>query len=327
MSVVSSESTLSLEEQDTPHNVLLKSLEPFSKDKSFEVTNGSLIAFSDTGLPGTVIKAACGETKEGFTHVGLAVIARPSEVLKIVQESITSGGLSQRKKKYHQAQLADIIGYYNHLSPRYESIIPQKEEVDVFCFEATGSVNEIMRRLKSRVKISPLSAIVATYKGDVCIRPLREALPFNLLRPILVKELGLSYVKLVHLMDLVKSARNTNTKLSSEEWFCSELVSHIYKQFGVITLNGVLSKNVVPFQFQSDRTDSDLLKGKARTERYIKHYKPTYIKLKQLKKKSKNRAKGYKVGKYLPFQLICESQEQLSQEIASGSQSSDDQAE
>lgn len=293
---------------DHPSSVWMRSLEPFSKTKDFEVTNGSLIAFSDTGLPGKIIKAACGETQEGFTHVGLAFLARPSEVLRIVQESIASGGLSKRKKKYHRAQLTDIIGYYNNLTPRYPSMAPQREDVDIFCFEATGSVGEMTRRLKSRVKISPLSAVVASYKGDVCIRSLNEPLPFEPLRDILVKELGLSYVRLIHLMNLVKSAKNTNTKAVTDEWFCSELVAHIYKQFGLIPVNGVLSKNVVPFQFQSDRLDSDLLLNKAHREHYIKRYKPTYYRLKQMKLKAKNRAKGYKVGKYLPFQLNYEQQ-------------------
>lgn len=281
----------------------LKSLEPLTREREIPVTTGSLIGFSSTGLEGKIIKASCSDSAQGFSHVGLAIVARPSEMLRIVEESINHGGLSTRKKKYHQAQLQDILGYYPQLTQHSTDSQSSREERGVFCFEATGSAQETKRGLKARVKLSPLSAIVTGYKGDVAIRPLENPIPLEDLWPVLVSELGVSYVKILNLGQLVNSAKNKNTHKEDGAWFCSELVMHIYRQFHIVDTHGVFNENVVPFQFESWRPDSDLIKNKAGKEQYVKRYKDTYEKLRARRREAKNRAKGYKIGKYLPFSL------------------------
>lgn len=277
--------------------VLMRSLEPLSDQEEIVVTNGSLLGFSDTGIPGQIIRAACRDTRGGFSHVAIALVARPSEILQIIRDSKKEGGLSRRKKKYQREQLNSILAYYPQLQGKKKTIDPRADSPDLFCFEATGSVSDVKRGLKARVKLTPLSAVIANCKGDVYVRSLNKAIPMEDLREDLVKHLGASYIRLLKLGVLVKSSTNKNTKTDDSQWFCSELTAYIYMKNHVMDSGVTLPSNVVPAQFLAGRP-SDLLVGKASDNFLIKDFRETSEELNNRAREAKNLAYAYDKGKY-----------------------------
>lgn len=273
---------------------------PFlKKSLEFKVTTGSLLGFSDYGLIGKTIKTCSIDTHNGFSHVGIAIVAYPLEILRIILESINQGGLATRKKKYQIYQQKALLDYFPYLKNLDMPSFPQ-EKLEIFCFESTGAADEVVKGLKPRVKINLLSKVAASYKGDVCIRPLIKPIPLSALQHLLVKELGVSYEK--KLLQLLGATKNRNKHEDSSSWFCSELVAHIYKTYKIIENPIILANNVTPQQFSS-WYDTDLIQGRAESEQYIKEYKKECKKYKKIKKQIKNKITAYKTGKYLPFSI------------------------
>lgn len=295
-------------------SVTVQVQDPFSDQvQEIIIPNGSLLGFTDPGVIGRVIQACSTDAQRGFSHVGLAITGVPSEMANIVRASIVEGGLSSRKKKYHIAQLEALTTAYPYLkiylraaahnkleSPKILELL-KSEKNDVFCFESTGSPSEVLRGIAPRVRLTPLSTIVANYHGDLCVRPLNEGITLRDLQPVLAKELGVSYEKKVS--QLVGSTKNRNRKEDSTSWFCSELVAHIYKMFHRINDPLILANNVTPNQFQS-WFEGDLLRGKAGPEFYLREYNKTLDGFKEQIVALENRVQSFKNGKCSPFRVL-----------------------
>lgn len=298
---------------DHEDSLVVRTLGAFlDESRTTSITTGSLLGFTDPGIIGKSIQACSTDSKRGFSHVALAVVAKPSEMMSIIQASIREGGLSTRKKKYQTAQLEAMIGPYpylkefvrlkkgHHPSNALRERLAQ-EKNDVFCFESTGAPDEVLRGIAPRVRVAPLSSITAHYRGDLCIRPLNERIALNDLQPVLAKELGVSYEKKV--LQLIGSTKNRNRIEDSSSWFCSELTAHIYKLFGVIDDPLILANNVTPSQFQS-WSEGDLLRGKAGDECYLREYVKERNAYKEQKISLKRKMKDLKNGKWAPFRII-----------------------
>lgn len=277
------------------------------------IPNGSLLGFTDPGFIGQAIQACSTDAHSGFSHVGLAITGLPSEMMNITLASIKEGGLSLRKKKYHTAQLDVLTTTYPYLkvylhaarkgkltSPTIQNVL-RAEKNDIFCFESTGSPEEVLRGIAPRVRLTPLSSIVANYHGDLCVRPLNEEITLSDLQPVLAKELGVSYEKKI--LQLIGSTKNRNRKEDSNSWFCSELVAHIYKLFHRINDPLILANNVTPNQFQS-WFEGDLIKGKASSEIYLREYNREIAAYEEQFADLRHKMKSFKNGKWPSFQIV-----------------------
>lgn len=277
------------------------------------IQNGSLLGFTDPGVIGRTIQTCSTDTRSGFSHVGLAITGLPSEMMNIVLASIKEGGLSQRKEKYQKAQIETFTTTYPYLkiylqaaltdkleSPKVQELL-NAEENDVFCFESTGTPDEVLRGIAPRVRLTPLSSIVSTYNGNLCVRSLNEGIALSALQPVLAKELGVSYEKKI--LQLIGSTRNRNRKEDSNSWFCSELAAHIYKLFDRLNDPLILANNVTPNQFQS-WFEGDLLCGKAGDEIYLKEYSRELQAYQEQMASLKHKVKSFKNGKWPAFQIV-----------------------
>ncbi|MDR0625377.1 MAG: hypothetical protein LBF72_02940 [Holosporales bacterium] len=246
--------------------------------RPIRIFNGSLIGFSQLNIIGKAIRFLSNDSsKKGFSHIGIAVIARPSDVVRMICESAEGGGLATRDKKYTIEQLEIMREVYPYLWASdgnkselkdwvNSTLASQDETPDVFCLEACGTPGEVFRGLGPRVKITPLTKVVDNYNGGVCVRSLHEPLASDQLRVAIVRNLGISYEK--SLKQLFNSVTGGNTEEDGSSWFCSELAAHIYKQTNVFA-DGKLANNTIPKDFSS-ASETDLLRGKATDEMWVK---------------------------------------------------------
>ncbi|MDR3285404.1 MAG: hypothetical protein LBS83_01830 [Holosporales bacterium] len=235
--------------------------------RGINITNGSLLGFSDSTIVGRIIRYLSDDQKYGLSHVGMAIVAYPSQILEIIRKASEKGGLSKRDKKYTQAQLKVMYEAYPYLENVVNGKYPEDEVLDLFCLESSGNAKEVLKVLFPRVQISPMNQIVSGYDGNVCVRVLNEAIPMSELEQEIIKNLGISYEKKV--FQLLNSTSDGNKKEDNSSWFCSELVAFLYKTCGVIEDKNICSNNVIPKDF-STRSNVDVLRGKATDELWIK---------------------------------------------------------
>lgn len=239
----------------------------YNISRPVEITNGSLLGFSESSFIGNVIRFLSNDSDGGFSHVGVAVVARPSEVLEMIQKSSESGGLSTRKEKYTTKHLDVMYDYYPYLKDLEIGEHPDDESLDTFCFESTGSAKGIFQGHWPHVQINPLNKVIGEYDGNVCVRSLLEPIQLSDLQEEIINQTGRSYEK--KFFQLFKSTIDGNPEEDGSSWFCSELAAHIYKTFGVMTDDDSHANNVIPKEF-STRSEIDFLKGKATDEQWLK---------------------------------------------------------
>ncbi|MDR0632714.1 MAG: hypothetical protein LBF84_01090 [Holosporales bacterium] len=262
------ESVLSKFEQEAyPASVLWSPPEErYNIPRAIEITNGSLLGFVDTSLVGNLIRYLSDDEKFGFSHVGMAVVAYPTTIVELIQESQENGGLATRKSKYSKRQLETLYTAYPYLRDLKAGEYPEWEELDVFCFESTGSIGEVLRGFAPCVRITPLFDVLREYKGNVCVRSLNDAIPLEDLQQQIIDNLGISYEKKI--FQLLQSTAGRNEKEDESSWFCSELIAYLYKKNGIIQ-SDILSNNVVPREF-STRNPFDYLRDLATDEQWLK---------------------------------------------------------
>jgi hypothetical protein len=185
----------------------------------------------------------------------------------MIQKSWEYGGLSTRKPKYYKKQLDVLYKAYPYLRDIADGERPADEKLDVFCFESVGSLGEVFHGYAPRVQITPLAKVIKAYNGNVCVRPLDEAIPLKNLQQQIIDNLGISYEKKI--LQLLRSTGDGNDKEDGSSWFCSELAAYLYKKNGVIAEEETLANNVIPMEF-STRSTNDFLRGKASDEQWLK---------------------------------------------------------
>jgi hypothetical protein len=242
----------------------------YNMSRPVAISNGSVLGFADSTVIGKLIRFLSDDAQNGFSHVGMAIVAKPSQILEMIQESAKSGGLANRKKKYLKEQLRVMYEAYPYLcdaiaAAAAESAALQDEPLDVFCFESSGTAGDVLRGLGPRVQISPLAKAVDEYDGNVCVRSLYEPILLESLHNKIVETIGVSYEK--HITQLLKSTSDGNKVEDESSWFCSELVAALYKTAGVV--KDVCANNVIPKDF-STHSKEDLLKGNATDEMWLK---------------------------------------------------------
>lgn len=237
---------------------------------SVVITTGSLLGFSSKAASGRLIRFMSGDRREGFSHVGMAIVAYPSEILRLVKLSSKIGGLSTRTPEYTAYQLRLLYRAHPYLR-RIQGEVEIDEPLDVFVFEAVSDAKLIRKDgIYSCVMLTPLSLAVNEHHRDACVRTLLPSMDLESLQSIIVQELGISYE--LKKGQLLRATTDANKKEDGSSWFCSELVTYVYKVAGVLGPNVGYANNVVPMEFASYNRD-DLLKGKAAAEQWIKRVK------------------------------------------------------
>jgi hypothetical protein len=249
-----------------------------SRNQTMYVVTGSLAAFCARDLPGIVIRKKQKDSSDGFSHVGIAITAYPSEIMEIINMSIRYGGLSAQKPKYIKAAQQTMFDAYPYLRDFFEDANPPfnlttdypvlpLETLDAFLFESSGDFFEVVKkRLRPRVKIAPLKAVIDSYNGDVCVRCLKTPIPLAHLQSFVIAQLGIPYEK--NLWQLLKSCGSQNKIEDDSSWFCSELVARIYKNHDIFPPS-VLANNAIPRHF-SCGGQLDYLRGYAHCNKWVK---------------------------------------------------------
>jgi hypothetical protein len=235
------------------------------------INTGSLLGFRDPSGIGDFIRSRSDDGRRGFSHVGMAIVAYPSEMIRIINESAVHGGLFTRDFDYTRAQRSAITDAYPYLATLQDIEFgagDTGELLDVFCLESTGAAGQVFKGLLPRVQITPLKQVLEDYVGDVCVRTLRVPLTLSSLEHLIIDQLGVSYEK--NPFQLLKSTRDGNKEDDISSWFCSELVAYIYRDRGIIP-QGVKANNVIPKEF-SVRSEIDYLHEYAGREQWLKLY-------------------------------------------------------
>lgn len=231
------------------------------------ITTGSLLGYSSKAAAGKIIRFASRDRKEGLSHVGMALVAYPSEILRLVQASAKFGGLSTRTPEYPAYQLHilyEAYPYLKKLKPGTKIVEP----LEVFVFEAVSDAKLVRKDgIHSCVLISPLHQSVDEYPRDVCVRALKTPLKLEDIQATIIQELGICYE--LKKIQLARAPFDANEYEDGSSWFCSELVAHIYKTSGVLDASIGYANNVVPKEFASYNKE-DVLRGKADDEQWIK---------------------------------------------------------
>jgi hypothetical protein len=237
------------------------------------INTGSLLGFCDKGVVGRFIQDYSGDTREGLSHVGMAIVAYPSEIWQIIRESSIHGGLARRPYAYTLAQQEVMTTAYPYLVNAHGDpnawFRDLDEPLSTFCLESVGTAGQVMQGLLPRVQITPLAQVVDAYEGDVCVRTLHTPLTLASLQERIINELGVSYE--TNPMELFKSCSDGNKDDDTSSWFCSELVAFIYRERGIIPQN-VRANNVIPKEF-SLASRIDYLRNYATPEQWLKIYK------------------------------------------------------
>lgn len=239
--------------------------------QTFVITTGSLLGFSSKSTSGKLIRFLSDDRRDGFTHVGMALVAYPSEILQLVQASAAFGGLSTRTPEYTAYQLKLLYTAHPYLR-HWSTTKPCQEQPAVFVFEAVSDAKLIRKNgIYSCVLLTPLNLALNEYRRDVCVRTLLPSLDLALIQKDIIQELGISYE--LKKLQLFRSTTDANKEEDGSSWFCSELVAHIYKTAGVLDDRIGHANNVIPKEFASYNR-ADLLKNLATQERWLKRVTP-----------------------------------------------------
>lgn len=121
------------------------------------------------------------------------------------------------------------------------------ESSTLWCFEATGSTDEILRcQHLPCVKLTKWSHVLAEYPGRVAVRlvkhhPLRDVSAF------VDSKIGVLYEQ--HLGSLVRALARANVEDGSDSFFCSELVAATLQHAGCLASAPMLADNYLPRDF------------------------------------------------------------------------------
>jgi len=239
------------------------------------ITNGSLLGFSDNGFIGNTVRFLSFDNKTGLSHVAIALVAYPSEMLRLISLSIKAGGLSKREQYFINVQLKDICDVYPYLELKEDSVIVSvpNEEMEVFCLEVTGKDESIIRGIQPRVLIAPLKVTEKEYSGNVSVRRLREEIPMEMLAEHIIENLGIGMFSKAEgygttIYRMIMATYRINAVANSETWFCAEFVTYVYQQCRVVTQK-IRPIYGIP-KYYSTRNKKDLLENKAEEEQWLK---------------------------------------------------------
>lgn len=235
--------------------------------KFFHIKTGALISFSGNALASKIIAGAAdkinGDTLH-LSHVGVLVVAYPTEIIQIIEYSAKHGGLFRNKEDERTAKIMGMNGELQNYLEVEEGII---NELAVFCFQSTGSHG---------VRIVPLEyVLMKNERSSIYIRnPIGEDITLSLMMHSLADYMGASYNMDLLTMARAINANNSTTKDNKHSYFCSQLVCKIYKDCGLLA-PVIKPENCVPSHFGSTCT-TDLLHGSFGPEILIKQpvYRP-----------------------------------------------------
>lgn len=138
-------------------------------------------------------------------------------------------------------------------------LLLQDEQLALWCFEATGSAQDVLLRGRLPcVQLNKWSTVLAGYAGRVAVRwlvqhPLREVSAFVDAR------VGLPYEQHVH--SLLKALDRRNECDGSDSFFCSELVAATLQNAGCLSSEGMRADNYLPRDFAPESQRLDLEPG------------------------------------------------------------------
>lgn len=132
----------------------------------------------------------------------------------------------------------------------------------LYCFESTGSYDEIMHHgVTPRVQIHLWDEVVKQYEGNVAMRHFFDSkpddIPFvEMNTPEIVNELVMKYLNTPYeynLVELLKAVMGDNKEGNLNSIFCSELVAQVLIDMGYLPKEK-LSDNYLPKDFSSEMT-------------------------------------------------------------------------
>jgi hypothetical protein len=215
------------------------------------ITNGSLISFCGEGFVSEFIRNRTREGNPlGLSHVGVALVGTPSEMVTIVQQIYACGTIRSNGDATEQSAI--------HMLQQLSELDP--DSPDVFCAHSTKDWG---------VHIDRLFSLIEEYDGQVYIRPLTSPVPLAEMYPMLVLNLGRKYK--LNVRSFLGCIHQNNKRTDNITQFCSQFVTNVYKHCQMIprALNAL---NVSPARFGSFH-DQDLLRDHAEKEILIK-YRP-----------------------------------------------------
>lgn len=201
------------------------------------ISTGSLFLCGGLGSLSDVIRQQQKEKNPlGVSHVGLIIVATINEIMNLLDDCKTHGGL-----------------YYNpHGTDHYESMAQSlrrlskhigRDQQEAFCVHSTG---------KHGVHIDPLQILLPKYHGNIFVRKIRRPLSLPSLREVLIREIGKEYN--ANLAELKKATRGKNKKKKDPlTAFCSEAVAIIFMELGILPRS--FANNFTPASFCSHGED------------------------------------------------------------------------
>jgi len=146
------------------------------------------------------------------------------------------------------------------------------DESQWFCFESTGSANEILKKHKApHVRVTPWEDVVANYGGGVAFRTFefeKGHEPSAVTITDFVNRFdGRPYQK--NLIKLALAVPAINSRPTLKSVFCSELAAQLLIESGYLT--GYWSNNYVPRHFSSEYKRLGLMGAKLSRETIVKH--------------------------------------------------------
>lgn len=123
-----------------------------------------------------------------------------------------------------------------------------------YCFESTGSYDEIMYRgMLPQVQISPWATALQNYSGVVAQREftlsIRKENNPETVGKMVRSLIGVSYE--TNLISLIEAIKSKNKKADISSLFCSELVAMVLQNLGYLE-NTKLSNNYLPRDFSTE---------------------------------------------------------------------------
>jgi hypothetical protein len=157
------------------------------------------------------------------------------------------------------------------LQERHHDLISMVEDPGILrCFSLEATVESIHTQndMWGSVTVFDLQDRVATYDGNIYLRPARVTISLDQSRQFILNHLGRSFE--TNLLELAKSTFETQNQARIEKLYCSEAAVVFYQETGVLdpTIN---PSNIIPLELSSYAGPRDVLKDIVGPEAALKN--------------------------------------------------------
>jgi hypothetical protein len=142
-----------------------------------------------------------------------------------------------------------------------------------YCFESTGTSEDVKKGIIPHVRIIPMDELIGSYEGSIATREILFISQFpdeDEVTNIINNYIGVPYEK--NIKELIGSIEEKNTETKLDNIFCSELVAQILMDLGLLSTK-ITSNNYLPVDFSEINKILPLQGIALENENYIKKTK------------------------------------------------------